>query len=101
MEEVNEKLLPQTIAKSEEKTEKESIWRKCTVPASQIVIMIRLYDKMKMPFSLFMEMARYHEGMYQVSILHDEKDALLVQWFMEETLRREADKSYRGSDYYD
>lgn len=101
MEEVNEKLLPQTIAKSEEKSEKESLWRKYIVPASQIVIMVRIYDKMKMPFNLYMEMCKYNKGKYEVSILYDEKDALLVQWFMEETLRREADKSYRGSDYYD
>lgn len=99
MKEKNE-IIPTEIVKAEENKERKSP-RNIEVSTSQLIIMIELQESMRLPISLYFEISRYNHAKHKINIFFDEKDELLLQWFMEETLRREADKSYRGSDYYD
>lgn len=75
---------------SSKEGEIRSMTKNIVVPVSQLLVALELFDRMRMPFTMTLWVDSHNRGMHDLNIYYDEKDELLVQWFMEETLRLEA-----------
>lgn len=58
--------------------------------AKQTQIMVGLLDSMNLPISIYFSLCHGISNRYEIHICYESFHASLVQWFLEEVLRREA-----------